>query len=678
MKKQDHGAIGAWIVGFFALVFSFAFYILGAKCGSFGVAADPLLAAALGAELVWVIISVCAVGIRKKRRAKIEVKAGNDMLLRRQTSAEDDLAGASRRVRRAARGTVFCAVLLLLLAMFQAYLCGCVGEIGILVFPFFLFWPFAFRIFKYLWEKPDFTGFSDPKDYPVLYAAASRARDKVGERGEIRIYFDGGYGCAIARTGKFFSLVVGVSLLAVEDEEELYQVFLHEFAHMSSRFTPRSVPNRVRAFIEMEDGFLCRVGAHLIGLPRDVFFVEYVLYLATASRFVEAGADSAVRTCGTPAAAGAALCKISMFASFMQEAERGMWIGKEPFYASETPPKDVSARLVASFGETFAERQAFWRSLYQKEIQSRRDSHPILRDRLTSIGVTLDEVVCRLPDNAGSAYRAECDRALAEADERAYRQCDPEAYAEAREENYLEPLRTVTEFEAGGCVCDPAENAVYIRAYGRLCRFAEQEALCDKILAGTENVYATVQANFTKGELLLWRYDAAGLDYLWKAIDLNTNCQDDALELIGEFCCRMGLEKELEDYRARAPELQQKKMDTWEHTTDLSLSDHLETEHALDEKLPEILSFMTEAGEGHIRDIYLVRKIIAEEFFSSVFVIDFDGEADEEETKRAYDKIFRYLDTYPEEWQFSLFLCGDYERMVVEKVPDSHVWHREE
>jgi hypothetical protein len=85
---------------------------------------------------------------------------------------------------------------------------------------------------------------------------------------------------------------------------------------------------------------------------------------------------------------------------------------------------------------------------------------------------------------------------------------------------------------------------------------------------------------------------------------------------------------------------------------------------------------MEQVSEGCIREIYLVRKVISEDFFSSAFVLNFEYGADREVMDRAYTAIFNYLDAYPVDWQFSLFLYNRETEMAVKRVEGSLVWEK--
>lgn len=69
----------------------------------------------------------------------------------------------------------------------------------------------------------------------------------------------------------------------------------------------------------------------------------------------------------------------------------------------------------------------------------------------------------------------------------------------------------------------------------------------------------------------------------------------------------------------------------------------------------ELLERILAIGEGCIDKIFLVRKMICDDFFSSVFVISFGADTEAEKIGEIMDGIFEYLDTHPIDWYFSLF-----------------------
>ena len=71
-----------------------------------------------------------------------------------------------------------------------------------------------------------------PQEYPVLYAIARKAADKVGCRGQIRICAQTDERAGIYMVNQDYVLLLGVMLLHMYTEDELYHIMLHEFSHV--------------------------------------------------------------------------------------------------------------------------------------------------------------------------------------------------------------------------------------------------------------------------------------------------------------------------------------------------------------------------------------------------------------------------------------------------------------
>jgi hypothetical protein len=151
----------------------------------------------------------------------------------------------------------------------------------------------------------------------------------------------------------------------------------------------------------------------------------------------------------------------------------------------------------------------------------------------------------------------------------------------------------------------------------------------------------------------------------------------DGFEMVEEYCTMCGLSDEYEHFLRRA--VIQMSAHAYNHEVAGSLTpqDHLVPEEGLGDMLPDILSYMEEAANGCLREIYLVRKVISEDFFTSAFVINFEYGTPDETMRRTYQAIFNYLDAYPVDWQFSLFIYDRVTEAAVKRVTDSRVWQKE-
>ena len=170
-------------------------------------------------------------------------------------------------------------------------------------------------------------------------------------------------------------------------------------------------------------------------------------------------------------------------------------------------------------------------------------------------------------------------------------------------------------------------------------------------------------------------YDERGIGDIYFAIENNSNYLQEGIDAIGTFCCLTGNQKELNIYRQKALELAQKQKDEYSQVSVLTKKDRLSEESLPEGMLDDILAYIRSVDEGQIEKIYLVRKTITEEFFTSVFVIRFDLAAEEETCEQIMHKIFRYLDTCSD-WQFSLFDYQEVMSVPVYEVKNSCVYSK--
>lgn len=75
-----------------------------------------------------------------------------------------------------------------------------------------------------------------------------------------------------------------------------------------------------------------------------------------------------------------------------------------------------------------------------------------------------------------------------------------------------------------------------------------------------------------------------------------------------------------------------------------------------------------------IKRVFLVRKTISEDFFTSVFVPDLKDGTDAERRATVYHRVFSKLDTDEDDWQYSLFEYSDVRGVGIERIPGCCVW----
>ena len=490
------------------------------------------------------------------------------------------------------------------------------------------------------------------EDYPRVYALAQKASEEMGCKGDIRIAFIAENNIGVARIDDVISLQIGIYLLNILDEQELYSILLHEFSHVASESGNKEEAYGRRLQSGTPQFFLSGLIDLIYRYPDFLYALQFVLYSYAVSVTREAEADKAMLKCGDKRIAASALIKVYYLdRSDWEDGSRDI----ESIWASEQPAESITARNLANYLSDIETRGEFWSSLIPKEIMARSATHPTLKMRLDSF-----DVHSYLPVALSSCaeYKEEVKKALHHYDEKALEYIRPK-YAELRKRYYLDNIEKVSEWEQQGRPLTAEGYRSIVEALRSLGRFSEAEALCDRAIAELPSASSAFAA-FTKAGVLLHRYDPEGIELMYKAVESNSNYIDQGLAQVGEFCCITGNEAELERYRQKALELAQKQIDEYDQMDTIKKTDRLSTEHLPDGKLEEILAYIASIDEGEeIKKIYLVRKTITGSFFTSVFIIEFRDKGETDKQCDIMDKVFNLLDTDENDWQYSLFESED-------------------
>ena len=580
-----------------------------------------------------------------------------------------------RRIRALTRGYT---VLLWLSAASAAFFAGLFcedifsfGIAAILLYAYFLFYTVYYRKRPASSISLDDAFVLGRKDAPQIYAILDRAVTAMGCRKPVVLLLSPQCNASVAQDKDKVCILIGVRLLYILSEEELYCVFLHELSHVSPEHRElQSMADDHAGITNQGEGLsaVYRAAPHFYLFFDMLYSMQYMLYQYAASLSVESEADLAMVRHSCVEAAASALRKIRYEDYYAWEDEAK---NKSSIFEREFPISDWIEREARDFTAAIAERRQDWDAMIDREILANNATHPTLGMRLQAIGA---EGRGFLPSTHSPEYRAEIDHATADLEADILKEITPE-YASARQARYLDPLSRVTDWKNAGMPISPEAYADLLADLRAIGKVDEAEALCDRVIAELDEL-SSVHAHFIKGCILLHRYDPAGLPYLYHAVEKNKNYLEEGLSCMGSFCCMTGREEDLQAYRAFAARMAQTAEDEDEKAGYLSRRDHLTKENLPDGMLEDILSYIRSVDEsGIIQNVYLVRKTISETFFTSAFIIHFYGGTDEKRNEIMH-KIFRYLDSHPSDWQFSLFDYFDYPEVKVEKIHGSLVYSK--
>ncbi len=626
--------------------------------------------AALGAILFVAVILLplnYILAARYKKKLDMNVADSQSFFLGRQAEARQSLKKATGRIVRLRLFISLYSFILFAIALFITFALG-IGKLSsvITLFPAYMILGYFNRI-QLAGEKYDFSEYVSESDYPYIYSIAYKAQKAVGINGEIKIVFLADCNAGIARIGKVFSLQLGVALLDILTEEELYQVLLHEFAHTTK---PMDKEHRLFNYItEADESKYNKIISMLFRYCDLVYTFEYFSFRATSSQLIEEIADKSVLEHGNPEAYASSLIKLTYNEYFSNELYMHM---KDNFYETESRRPNVIELLLNAFRKALPERKDFWNKLISCEIQARNASHPIVRSRLEAVGIT---EIKTSPLPTDGEYRNEFKKALNHIDSQIY-ESSKDNYEKERNEEYLEPLGVVNEWLKSKRELTSEEARPIMNAMHKLTMVDELYELSDELIKRSKTKASVAEAYMSRGQTLLLKYDKRGVEDIYTAIEINSNYIDTGLELIGNFLCTMGLQEELDEFRERCVEIQQKQKDVYSQLSSISTQDNLVYDDMDDEFKNELINHFVNIGQGKISHIYLIKKIITEDFFTSTFIIRFQTDTDDKDIDDIMNKIFYRLDSGEEEGQCSLFIFDSYTAPVVAKMPGCCIYSK--
>ncbi len=504
-----------------------------------------------------------------------------------------------------------------------------------------------------------------PEEYPVISKIIDGVRDiyEIRDR-SLYILPDNNCNAGIAEIPGGYSLYLGVPLGSVVDENELRQIIIHEFAHVINLDT------RIGFVSAMLMTFMTAKSSNPAGVINFMFRyaalkynIVYTKYRIASSFVSEENADSAIVKYGDPQLSVNAMSKINCYNFYIREDRYNL------FADYETLPEHICSVNVRHFREALAKRSEVWKELIKKELPAQLNSHPTFNQRQKNLGVIDFEIK---PGPSENALNTEWTRLAKFTDERIANQMK-EDYGKKRLKIYTRSLERVKEWEESDRTRPPEEMRTVLDSYMNLTRIDEAARLCMQTVERTGNEKAKAYPLFLAGQIRLREYDGSGIELIRRAMAINANYTESGINMIGDFCRIMGRKDELDEWRAVAPEEIQRVRDTVGKAGVLRRSDKLSPERDMEETEKHIARIV-ELGRDNVREIYLVRKTISDDFFTSAFVVKFKARLDKELAAELLFDIFCYFDTLPSKRHYSVFEYNKTTAIAVGKVAKSRIY----
>lgn len=484
--------------------------------------------------------------------------------------------------------------------------------------------------------------------YPLLHKVVEDAKKTLNCAKQHKIYAVMNTGIAVSSLPTCVNIYIDIEEFVTLTRDELYQIMLHEIAHVVNKDTKRNW--RLEKF---DQGLGSKIGSIEFKLIFSYLYVKFALerttYFQACTRFYEQNADESVKQYGNGQVYINGTAKSMLLGQYHVEFNPEM---NFHLFANEKIPKDYLIVDLANFEklkETYLDK---WNYILTHRLLSRRDTHPTFAMRLEHMGVSSYDLTTT---ETNEQYIAEQQKMLNWGCER-FAEDNAQSYSRHRKEFYLPTKEKIEIYQQdidNGVALTFEQNIDYMQAVYCVSR-DECLRVADEILAAnSESSYAM----FYKGVILAERLDKDCVDYLYGAQKANVNLAESSIEAIGEFACNIGDQELLDSYRARAKD---DTIDMYKREEALTLrkDDVYKANNLPDEDYDYILDFILQRGKDEIHAIYSVSRGGGDSALH-VYYLQFFKNAKSEQCEKIYNETFLLLDTYDEtkhrDYNFNLF-----------------------
>jgi len=353
-----------------------------------------------------------------------------------------------------------------------------------------------------------------------------------------------------------YNLFIGLPLMMALSPEEFKAVLAHEIAHIfvGSPWVWRWVTLSKTRFVRVVETLQQKDDYWHFGVLNRFFYWYLPViesYLSAFSRFEEHAADQFFAHVINPSRWTSALARIDVSTTFLEEV---FWPNiYQLAYSQAEPPQAVFNEMKARLRNDINTQQTkkwLTRSLLKKTFY--HDSHPPLSQRLSAVGTSeialepIDEIAATyyLQESGEAYYIRQFSGRWGKAITSRWRQEYTYAQGERRMLYELEKKTDTTSLQT-------EEAFRYACLVERFTGKNEALPLYQNVLS---NEPSHAMAIYAVGRILTGRDDEHGIEYLEKAIELDSNFTLDGCELLYYFLIEQGKQKEAEQYYQRARE----------------------------------------------------------------------------------------------------------------------------
>lgn len=408
---------------------------------------------------------------------------------------------------------------------------------------------------------------------------------------------------ALGLLGHRHYLVLGLPLMQMLDRDQFASVIAHEFGHFGGGhgrfggwiYHVRSSWYRLLGALQAQRSWANKLFVKFFDWYAP-YFNAYSFVLARAQEY-EADA-AAARVVGSRAA-GDALVRVNIASARL---DQDFWPGVQRAWRLQPAPPALLFRDMGEHLRRPGEQDAEWLSRALAQPPGFDDTHPTLSQRLAALGVEAGDV----PPPQRSFAEEFLGELLPELEHRFSEQWRENVQA-SWEENYQQNARDeerLSQLEAMAGR-ESAEAVEHARLSERLRPELDALTLYRQAL---ERAPGDAFVNFRIGALLIDRLDAAGVAYLDKAMALDMDCTEVALEHLGWFYRQTGDDTGQERVEEQWRHVNACRLQSYQARNEVTARDEF-LAHGLDTAANEAVCALL-ARLGGINSAWLVRKRI--------------------------------------------------------------------
>lgn len=510
----------------------------------------------------------------------------------------------------------------------------------------------------------------DRNQFPLLFAVVDEAKKTLKCNKPYKITPVIGSGISVSAYNGGFYVSLDVEETAILTRDELYQVMLHEIAHVMNSDTKRTL--RLEKFASQLDTRWGSISAAtFFGVQVFNFFLKKEAYYVFCNIFYEQNADKAIKEYGEGQTYINATAKTMMLTLYKDEfnPEIDFDIHKE-----ENIPKDYLFYDLQVYEKLLEKHSDKWNYLLTHRIPSRIDSHPTFAMRMEFVGV--DSYDYKQKETDGH-YVIEQKRLLRWGCDYLLKYTNKD-FRRAREEYYIPTVRKVRKYRdavEAGAKLSVIEKCEYIEMFFNIDR-DECLKLCNEVLADLpRNAYA----NFYKGHILARNLNKDCVEHLYIAAEENSNFAESCYNTIGAFACNVGDKELLESYRER---VDKEIVDVYKREREavtLSKDDFIRANALPKQDYDNVLNFILSSGKKIVNNVYSVSRGEGKDM-RTFYYIEMLPNTPTKVIRDFFDKVFNYLDMYVSadgvQHSFSLFSEFSDLKMIriIEDTPSSLIY----